>query len=90
MDKIFDLIKKYSTLILTVATTYWFFVGLFGTDVILLIFVKSSIGFLIRILYLAVGIVGAYNLLEKYKPALLEDLKTKLLGKCKKDKKDDK
>lgn len=71
MDKIMNLFKKFSGIILAGATAYWAVVGLFG-DIIANIFIAINLTFLVRIIYILVGLVGIVKLIEMFKPELLE------------------
>jgi len=79
MKKVLDFLNKYSDLILGCGAAAWLIVGLFGTDVIGRIFMEINLYFLVRLVYIAVGLAGVYKLLEKLRPDLLE----KILGKKK-------
>jgi uncharacterized membrane protein YuzA (DUF378 family) len=79
MKKVIDFFNKYSDLILGSGAAAWLIVGVFGFDVIGHIFLEINLYFLVRLVYIAIGLAGIYKLLEKYRPDLLE----KILGKKK-------
>ena len=77
MKKHLDMLDKYSPLILMCATAYWAIVGLFGFDILGYVFLQLHLYFLIRLVYIAVGLVGIYELIKKYKPELIKNLLNK-------------
>ena len=79
MKKVIDFLNKYSDLLLGCGAAAWLIVGVFGFDVIGRIFLEINLYFLVRLVYIVVGLAGVYKLLEKYRPDLLE----KILGKNK-------
>lgn len=76
MDKILDLLKKYSDKIMPFATAYFILLGL-TNDVVLWAFAISGLGILVKLLYIAIGIVGIYKVVATYKPELIEKLSNK-------------
>lgn len=76
MDKILDFLKKYSNKIMPFATAYFILLG-FTNDIVLWAFAISGLGILIKLLYILVGLVGVYKVVEIYKPELLEKLRDK-------------
>lgn len=81
MEKYVNLIKKFSSLITSIAAAYYFVLITVG-DVMYSVLFRFKLGFLAWFVYLFVGLVGIYKLIETFKPDLLEKCKL-----CNKDKK---
>lgn len=74
MEKFMKLFDKYADLVLAIATAYWLVVGLIG-DLFGIVFAAIHLYFLIRLVYIAVGLVGVIKLIQMFKPELLNGKK---------------
>ena len=80
MKKVLEFFNKYADLVLAAGAAAWLLVGVFGFDIIGRIFFEINLYFLVRLVYIAVGLAGVLKLLEMFRPDLLE----KITGKKKK------
>lgn len=74
MKKLLDFYNKYSELILAVGAAAWILVGLFGQDIIGRIFLEINLYFLLRIVYILIGLAGVVKLLQMYRPDVIEKI----------------
>ncbi|MDD4556776.1 MAG: hypothetical protein PHE89_05585 [Alphaproteobacteria bacterium] len=77
MDKIIELIKKFGNLICVFATSYYLVLGLLDVDILHHMFDIIGLGFIVNLIYILVGLIGVYKILEIYKPEILKDLEKK-------------
>lgn len=72
MQNLFKILEKYTPLILAAATAYFAVIAIMG-DIFYWI-LPSALFFLVRIIYLAVGLVGVLELIKMFKPDLYKKI----------------
>ena len=84
MEKFMNFINKFSSLITSIAAAYYFVLVVLGYDLMYTILYRFGLGFLAWFVYIFVGLVGIYKLVETFKPEWIEAAVKKIGGKAKK------